>query len=171
MKEIELTQGQVAMVDDFDFEWLNQFKWQAHNDGRTYYATRHLATVNGLRPTISMHRFILDAPKNMQVDHRDQNGLNCQRYNIRICTRRQNAQNRNSYKGTSSVYKGVSWNIGSEKWHAHIRYNGKLIALKSYHSEIKAALAYDQACIELFGEFARPNFNNHKQTSLNLQSF
>ena len=104
-----------------------------------------------------MHRFILNAPKGQYVDHRDRNGLNNQKRNLRFCTQSQNMMNLKSSTGTSK-YKGVSWNIKYKRWQSHIRLNYKLKNLGSYNSEIEAALAYDHAARELFGEFARLNF-------------
>jgi len=106
MKEIKLTKGYFAQVDDSDFNWLNQFKW---NCKKRYYKSGNLklyagTTIKG--KYISMHRLIMGPPSDMQIDHRDHNGLNCQRYNMRICTNIQNRANRTP--GGLSKYLGVS---------------------------------------------------------------
>jgi len=165
MKEIKLTRGLKAKVDDQDYEWLNQWKWSARKSGNTFYATRHSKTVNGKRHDIIMHRLILNVPKGMQTDHADTDGLNNQRYNIRVCTQRENAQNRKRYKGSASQYKGVHWNLKTKKWHAHIRFNGKLLYISYHDTEEAAARAYDTKAIELFGDFARTNFNQAAQAA------
>ena len=106
MKEIELTQEQVTLVNDEDFECLNQFKWFAQYDpnNECFYACRDKS-----RKRIYMAREILNCPDNMQVDHKDHNTLNNQRYNIRICTRQENHRNQRKNTKGSSKYKGVSW--------------------------------------------------------------
>jgi len=157
MKEIELTQGKIALVDDGDFEWLNQYKWHAAKGGRTYYAVRK-KKIDGKEQRLLMHRIILNTPKNKQSDHKDLNGLNNQRYNLRICTPQENMMNREYYTDGYSKFKGVSWDKARSKWRSYICINYKFIPLGRFISEIDAALAYDKACKRLFGEFARLNF-------------
>ena len=155
MKEIQLTQGKMALVDDEDFEYLSQWKWQAKRDGRRFYAIRHQSTINGKRPLIYMHRVLTGAEKGMEVDHIDMDGLNNQRSNLRKCTKQQNCQNRKALPG-NSVFKGVS-RIRNGSYVSYIRVDKKLKNLGTYRREIDAALAYNKAAVELFGEFARPN--------------
>jgi hypothetical protein len=158
MKEIELTQGKVALVDDEDYGWLNQWKWFADKNKNTFYARRQGKTNNGKQSAIRMHRLILNATnKETEVDHYDMNGLNNQRYNIRLCTGQQNRMNQKSRQGTSSKFKGVAWNKARKKWHARIGFNGEKKHLGLFISETEAALAYNKAATELFGEFARLN--------------
>mgnify|MGYP001588262020 CR=1 FL=1 len=88
MKEIQLTQEQVALVDDEDFEKVSKHKWHAYKDGKTFYAG---TTIKNKR--VKMHRFILEAPAGVDVDHKDRNGLNNTRQNIRICSRTENQAN------------------------------------------------------------------------------
>ena len=92
MKEIVLTQGKVALVDDEDHEYLNQFKWCAANNGGTFYAIRK-ACYDGKWITERMHRVLFDIPPGKEIDHIDHNGLNNQRSNLRIVTRQQNKFN------------------------------------------------------------------------------
>jgi len=153
MKRIPLTHGLVALVDDTDYEDLRQFKWYTKKKKHTSYATRK--TTKGTFEL--MHRRILDIQSKEQVDHRDRNGLNCQRKNLRICTARQNTWNRGKFRG-SSKFKGVCWQKQSKKWQAHIRYFGKLIYLGLFIDEVSGATAYDLKAKELFGEFANLNF-------------
>jgi len=80
MKTIELTQGKIALINDEDFEWLNQFKWYAHKDRNTFYAVRNLPRVNGKQTTQPMHKFIMgDNPLELDIDHRDGDGCNNQK--------------------------------------------------------------------------------------------
>jgi len=155
---IKLTQGKHALVDAEDYEYLNQWKWLADNKKNTYYAARNVRLgVHGVWRLVYMHRVILGPPKNKKVDHKDGNGLNNQRYNIRVCTHKQNMQNQTPQTGRSSKFKGVRKRKDSKKWAAYIKKNKKQISLGCFASEIDAAIAYNKKATELFGEFARIN--------------
>lgn len=174
MKLIPLTKGQYVMVDDEDFEYLIQFKWNARKqEGKdhTFYATRTGRKNEGnlYRKTIWIHRSIMKLNDPLLfVDHKDRNGLNCQKSNMRICTRGENMRNRKS-SGISS-YLGVSKHKckklknGNEslffKWKAQIRHNNKPERLGYFSNEIDAAKAYDKRAKELHGEFANLNFKD-----------
>src|SRR5688500_12272183 len=117
-KEISLTRGQVAIVDNADFGWLSQWKWYATKHRNTYYADRNGYISHTKHDTIRMHRLILDAPTGIHVDHIDGNGLNNQRSNLRLCTNQQNLANRPPLPGKSSQYKGVSFYRRDQIWRA-----------------------------------------------------
>lgn len=157
MKQIPLSQGKFALVDDADFEWLSQWKWCYHPEG---YALRsvHLGIFNGKRKriTVWMHRFILNPEVKTKTDHRDGDGLNNQRYNLRRANNTESCQNRRSFRGASSKFKGVSWHKKSKKWHVYIQ-SDKRHYIGAYESEIHAAAAYDEAAVKYHGEFARLN--------------
>lgn len=158
MKKIELTQGKVTQVDDEDYGWLNQWKWYAIKHRNTFYATRHRKIINDKkRSLVRIHRLIINAPKGIDVDHFDTDGLNNQRCNIRLCTNQQNCMNRKPQKNATSIYKGVVWRKDHDIWAAQIGFNRKNIHLGYFDFESKAAFAYNKAAIELFGEFARLN--------------
>lgn len=166
MKEIKLTKGKIALVDDEDYEYLNKFKWQAYKKYNNCYAGRALSRRlnNGKQKTIFMHREILSLEVgNIQADHIDHNGLNNQRSNLRVATPSQNTFNRRSHSGASSKYKGVQHHKAKYKdtvyyyWKAVIGINGKVFHIGVFKSENDAALAYNQKAVELHGEFANLN--------------
>ena len=163
MKHIPLTQGKFAIVDDADYEWLNQHKWYALKIRQTFYAVRHTTKPSGEQTIIYMHREILglNFDDKRQGDHRNHGGIDNQRDNLRICTNSQNQQNMrpNPQKNCSSVYKGVCWHKNRRKWQADIEINGHHIYLGHFKSEIDAAKAYDKAASKYFGEFAYLNFS------------
>ena len=140
MKTIPLSQGLETLVDDTDYEWLSQFKWYAQKNGRTFYARRRAGKIK-----IDMHRYILYPPENKEVDHIDGNGLNNQKENLRVVTRRENLQNRHHKK--TSVFVGVSWCKEMKKWHAQI-YVCKTKNLGYFNTQLEAHEAYKNALIE-----------------------
>ena len=160
MKEIQLTQGQVALVDDEDFEELNKYNWSADKGKYTFYAVR--ATFKaGKYKRYRMQNVISGV---LRTDHKDGNGLNNQRYNLRPASRAQNNMNTakaktSNGKPTSSPYKGVCFHKATQLCTAQIMVNGKRIHLGTFGSDhIAAAKAYDVAAVHYFGEFARINF-------------
>ena len=155
---IPLTQGKYAIVDIEDYKWLMRWKWCAQKDRYTYYAVRNetRAKRNDEHKTIQMHRAILNISQGMQADHRNHNGLDNRRRNIRTCTHAQNQHNQRPQKNCESKYKGVRRHRA--KWQAEIQNHNKYIYLGTYESEIEAAKVYDAKAIELFGEFAYTNF-------------
>lgn len=153
MKEIHLTQGKVAIVDDADYEWLNQWKWRASKDHNTYYAVRSVWA----KPSIIMHRLILGLIGNEVVDHMDHDGLNNQRNNLRPCTRKQNQQNMRSHLNSTSKYLGVCVNKHRNRYTVQITGNGKKVFVGHFISEVDAALAYNKAAQKYHGEFANLN--------------
>lgn len=152
MIEIPLTQGQVALIDDEDWDLVSEFKWFAQKDKKTYYARR------ANRPKVLLHRFILQAKVGQKVDHIKGNWLDNRRENLRIATSSQNQWNQQAYSQRgSSKFKGVSLYRPYSKWLACIRVNNKRIHLGYFKDEKEAALAYNEAALEYFGEFARLN--------------
>lgn len=160
MKEIKLSQSKVALVDDEDFEYLNQFKWAACKDGKTYYAWRCLKpeekNLRGKHRAV-MHREIMGNPLNLEIDHIDHDGLNNQKINLRICTRAENRRNSNPTSNAASKYKGVSWNSRKQRWKVDIMKNYKSYFVGYFKIENEAAASYNKAAIDLYGEYANLN--------------
>lgn len=161
MKKIPLTQGLFALVDDSDFEWLSQWKWQARRDTNTFYAARTDCS-NPLKiKKVSMHRLIMgvDDPS-MDVDHIDHNGLNNTRENLRTCTHAQNMRNQKTSVRNTTGFKGVFKT--SDRFFAAIGVNGNHIYLGTFDSAEEAARHYNQAAVQHFSEFACLNDVNPK---------
>lgn len=156
MKEIPLTQGFVALVDDEDYEWLSQWKWCAQMHRNAPRAVRSV-TVDGKHKTVLMHRQIMDAPSDRQVDHINHDTLfNCKR-NLRLCTHAQNLVNRYKMRGCSSRYKGVVWDKPRKKWRAQITVSNHVTNLGRFDREKDAARAYNVRAGKEWGEFALLN--------------
>lgn len=156
--KIKLTQGRVAKVDAEDYEWLSQHKWCLHNEG---YAVRYVK-----RQAILMHRSVLEhhgTPMlGRQTDHRNRDRLDNRRRNLRTATHGENMCNKSRQKNNSSGYIGVRWRPDSKKWRADIGVKGRSICLGGFTNLIQAAQAYDTAALELHGEFATLNFEEHR---------
>lgn len=162
MKEIPLTRGKVAIVDDEDYERLNVHKWCVMRGGAAWYACRGTYTPGRGSHTLLMHRVILSAPRGVQVDHKNSDGLNNTRGNLRLATISQNGLNARIRKDNTTGYKGI-WQSGL-RWAARIRCQGKRMHLGVFSSPEAAARAYDKKALELFGEFARLNFPEGQAT-------
>ena len=107
-----------------------------------------------------MHRVIMNTLGNMNVDHIDHNGLNNQKENLRNCTQSENARNRTSRKGSTSKYLGVSKCHKIMKYGIYYYYRVKINQRQhvgNFKTEIEAALAYNEAALKYYGEFANLN--------------
>lgn len=160
MKQIPLTQGLFALVDDEDYDKVNKYKWYADKSFYTYYALRKL-TVDGKRIAISMHRTIYGDFVGVHIDHKDGDGLNNQKSNLRFCNGTQNnANKRKAPRQFTSIYKGVHKHKKYTKrpWLALIRTKEGCQRIGCFADEADAARAYDKEAIRIFGEYARTNF-------------
>jgi AP2 domain len=153
---IPLTQGQNAIVDAADFEWLSQWNWCAHWSSRTksFYAKRG-------KPQVSMQAVIMNCVLGDLVDHGNHDTLDNRRQNLRKVTWVQSNQNRRRQCKGCSGFKGVSKSpsktIG-DRWRAMIQVNGKAIHLGMFASPEEAARAYDEAAKKHHSKFAWLNF-------------
>lgn len=157
VKEIPLTRGEVALVDDEDYDFLMQWKWQCwtskHRRVKYAFCT---GCWDGYCGSLRMHVVLMNPPEGMQVDHIDRNGLNNQRSNLRLASPRQNMWNRGKNRNNTSGYTGVTRNKGS--WVAQITINGKCVNLGRFADPVTAAHAYDEAARRHRGKFAVLNF-------------
>lgn len=163
MKEIKLTQGQIALVDDEDYDYLMQWKWYASEFSNTFYAVRsaHKFGENTRCKRIYMHRTIMGAPQKLEVDHIDHNGLNNQKNNLRLCSHMDNQRNKMSW--SKSGYSGVHYKKDHKKYIAYICVDHKNIFLGHTETPEMAALLYNIAAIKYFGEFANLNIIDNEE--------
>ncbi|MEN6426345.1 MAG: HNH endonuclease [Phycisphaerales bacterium] len=147
---IPLTRNKAALVDLADFLWLCEFKWRAMRVGCKFYACR---SERGL--TVLMHRLIMQPAPGMVVDHKNENGLDNRRINLRVCTQAQNRYNSRPH-GNKSGFKGVY--PQGDKWYGVVEHKGKQHYVGSFLDPAEAARARDRKAIHLFGEFAWLNF-------------
>lgn len=155
MKTIPLTKGMVALVDDEDFDFINQWSWSASLMSGSYYASRSEGP-RGDSHRILMHRAIMWFPK-CHVDHRNHNTLDNQKHNLRNATSPQNGWNRLKASSNTSGFKGVAWDKERSLWVVHIKKNGVSKKVGRFSSIHDAAAAYDRAALGLFGDFAMTN--------------
>ena len=161
---IPLTRGKEAVVDDEDAPAVLAFKWRAmkSSDGRRWYAVRSYRS-GGREVSVLMHRAIAGVSAGVWVDHKDGDGLNNRRENLRPCTPAQNAANTGAHvkwSGDGSSYRGVYTDRrrGRSRWYSRIKIHGQDVYLGTFPTEEAAARAYDAALLKCHGEFARLNF-------------
>ena len=161
MRELKIKYDKVALVSDEDYDLVSQYEWCSHRKRRkgryAWYVDRE-EKINGKWKTIQLHTFILgNPPDGYEIDHKDTDGLNNQRDNIRFVTRSQNMMNRQKAAGTSTKYKGVSFHKHNKRFIAYINHNLVRIFLGCFGTAEEAALAYNDKAKELYGEYALLN--------------
>jgi len=173
VKEIQLTQGYVALVDDEDYPLVSQYKWYARIKKRKDSTVRGVYAARNTYPysreqsrkmgkiiivkLMFMHRLILGLTDgSLEVDHIDGDGLHNWRSNLRTATTAQNRHNSPAPVDNTSGFKGVSWNKRQKRWGAYITAFGKRKHLGWFVNKEEAAQSRAKAEIEMFGEFARP---------------
>lgn len=156
-KEIPLSQGYVALVDEEDYARLSRFAWHADVRARQVYAAR----MDGPTPKF-MHREIMAPPPGVEIDHvhhQEGNVVDNRRQNLRFASKSNNGRNQRKQIGRSSVFKGAYLHKASGRWQASIRTGRESrVFLGNFKVEVHAAYAYDLAAVRLFGDFALTNF-------------
>ena len=156
-KTIQLTKGLLTIVDDEDYEYLIKYSWFAKKNHKKFYAQRRSGAKH-----YQMHDEIMTPPTGFSDDHINGDSLDNRKCNLRFASQRQQCFNRKKSSNQSSIYKGVSFHIGKQKWTAQIKKDGIISCLGTFLNEEDAALAYDKKALEFFGEYARLNFT-HQQ--------
>lgn len=163
--KITTRNGYTFTIDDEDFPKLGKYHWLGKpnfatlkNGERKQYTTYIVRSFHRGRQcsTIRLHRVIMDAPKGIEVDHIDGNGLNNCKSNLRLCTRMQNSQNQKMFSTNKSGFKGV-YQVPNGKWASFIVVNKKQNHLGTFLTKEAAAAAYNDAAVYYFKEFAKPN--------------
>jgi hypothetical protein len=156
MKVIKVSQGFHTLVDDDDYNNLNVFNWLPQKLSKTVYARKQEKGKFQY-----MHRIIMNAKKGEIVDHKNGDGLDNRKFNLRKCTRSENGCNRGKDKDNSSGYKGVQYITNKQKrvkrWVATITKNKRNICVGYFHTKEEAALAWNEAAKKYHGEFAKLN--------------
>lgn len=147
--KIQLTKGLEAIVDDNDIELVNKYKWHSKFSKGNYYASTRVGN-----EIVFLHNLLIGKKEGMEVDHINQNGLDNTRGNLRHATKSQNRANVALRADNRSGYKGVSQLRNTSKWRAYIQCNKKWKELGRFNTPQEAALAYNNAATEMFGEFA-----------------
>ena len=156
---VPLTRGYTAVIDAVDVSRVAEWSWASYVDRcasgeiRNVYACRSVS--DGKKHTILMHRWLVEAAENVDVDHEDSNGLNNRRHNLRQASRAQNMHNSRGHRDSMSGVKGVSWNKNRAKWHSQIMVNGQKFHLGYFVRLEDAAAAYASASAKHHGEFGR----------------
>lgn len=151
---IPLTKGYEAVIDAFDVPLVCGHNWFAAISGDVVYARRS-GWKDGKPLTVRLHRALLGDPPDVLVDHRDGDGLNNRRSNLRTATRAQNGQNVKPRKTNSSGFKGVTWHKENRRWCAQIKAQGVKKHIGYFATAEEAASAYADASNRLHGEFGR----------------
>lgn len=150
VRKIKLTNAEYVLVDDADYEWLNQYRWSWHMNG-----VQFRRIIDGKEVRTFMTHLILPRKTGYVIDHRDGDKLNNQKDNLRYATLSGNARNSGIRKDNTSGYKGICKR--RNRWQAYIYHNCKQLHLGSFVTKEEAAKAYDNAARDLYGDFARLN--------------
>lgn len=153
MDHITTREGDVVQIDEIDFPAISQRRWRTFRStkgNRLYAMTGHQTL---------MHRMLLSAGKGFSVDHKNLNGLDNRRENLRLATSSQQHANIEKQLNNTTGFKGVFFCKRDRIIYAKIAVQGKQIRLGTFRDVVSAAKAYDAAALNHFGEFARPNFS------------
>jgi hypothetical protein len=145
-----------AYIGYMDWGKVKKYKWHLNKGRKDLFYLATNITYNGKRKKTLVHRLITNTNyKGVKiVDHINHNGLDNRQFNLRLASPSDNSRNTRKAKNTSSKYKGVCWHKRDRFWNAHIFVKGRLVFLGNYESETEAALMYNEAARQAFGEYA-----------------
>lgn len=163
--------GKYAIIDDDDFNKVKNYKWYYYESKYgTGYAITH-TYINNIKTTIRMHRIILNASQGELVDHKNHDGLDNRKNNLRLCNHLENNRNRKlSYNSKHSIYKGVHPTC-NKTWTSTIIVNKEKMRIGIFRTEVEAAHAYDYYAIKYFGKFAALNFPDYDYSKYEPQPY
>lgn len=158
--ELQLVKGGIVLIDSEDYEMLSRYKWRLHQRKKriTHYAA--CPNING--KFTYMHRLLMKAQSGQEVDHIDGNGLNNQKANLRLCSRKENSRNRLLQSNNTSGKSGVYFSRINKNWVAQITSNRINRYIGSFPSKEEAIAARNCKEIEIFGEFSPLHRNKNK---------
>lgn len=152
MREILLSKGRKAIIDDQDYEKVSEYNWYVQENKTGIIYAKANDRKNGT--TLFMHRLILNIPKGTIIDHVDGDGCNNTRTNLRVCTKQQNAFHSKKMRGCYSKFKGVSIDSNGKCWRSFIKVDGKYKHLGNFKTELEAAQEYNKAAKKYHGDYA-----------------
>ena len=152
-RQIALTSGDFAFVDDDDYERASMHNWCMHKSVKYPYTNINIG--KGRSKRLFLHRFIMNAKKGQIIDHVDGNVFNASKQNLRFCTKGQNSQNRGLSASNTSGHKGVCWDEARQKWAVQISVNGKRVYWSRFDTYEEAVEAHEREIVKIHGEFAR----------------
>lgn len=145
-----------VLIDDEDWERIKKYRWFIWKHHNKFYVMSTIYNkITKETKNFSLHRLIMNFPKNMQINHIDGNGLNNQKNNLRVCTQAENLRNSKKSKNNTSGYKGVSYNKYAKKYDARIMIDHKQIFLGNFKTLELAYVAYCKASKKYHGKFGR----------------
>lgn len=155
--KVPLSRGKVALIDPEDAARVLRHRWTA-SYGKAGWKAYFSHSINGKTHSVYLHQLVMGHRKGLMIDHRNGNGLDCRKRNLRFCTNSQNSQNRRRKKNNQTGYKGIFLIKETGMWVAEIVVNGVRHRLGRYRSSEEAAHVYDDAARRLHGDFAALNF-------------
>jgi hypothetical protein len=167
--------GYDALIDDEDFERVMSRSWCIHSIccGHVYFnsAIRKTERINGKKGNVQLHRFLINAPKGLIVDHINGDTLDNRKCNLRVCGPSGNSMNRAIQGNNTTGYKGVKKSTSKiNPFYTQIKYKGKVIHIGMFKTAEEAYIAYQKRAKELFGEYYRENENDKKTSNLSQRT-
>ena len=144
----------IIYYDECDEALIQSYTWRIKRNQYKEYAATNLGRVNGKIKSVTMHILLLGREKGYEIDHKDGNGLNNKRDNLRFTTRSQNGMNKGVQSNSTTGYKGVSFSKSNRKYEAYIKVNGKKLQGGSFKTINEAAIKYNEMAVIHHGEFA-----------------